>query len=177
MGKLAPTLDQIATPAAVPAVGAAEALLLRRASEWMLAYWRRAREGHEMPPSTALDDLFATEFGPYCVGGQISMTEGPRVLRVGGRFTEAFERKEADRAGAFAAAAMLGLVVGLAGELQTDPRPHQRAGDFITDSNRLVHYHAVVLPFRGGLSGAPAWLAAAEWRMVPGVRSPRRLSS
>jgi len=169
MWKLATTLDQTAR-APVPAIsvpGDADALLLRRASEWMLAHWRRARGDQALPPSSALDDLFATEFGPFCVGGQISMSDGPRVLRMGRRFTEAFERKEADRTGAFAAATMLGILVGLAGDLQIDPRPVERGGDFMTDTNRIVHYHAVAMPFRGGLSGAPAWLAAAEWRTEP----------
>lgn len=98
-------------------------------------------------------------------------------MRLGQRFTEAFERKEADRTGAFAAATMLGLVVGLAGELQTDPRPVQRGGDFMTDANRVVRYHAVAMPFRGGLSGAPAWLAAAEWRMDAPVHLAGQLAS
>jgi len=169
MWKLATTLDQTATAPVpmMPVPGDADALLLRRASEWMLAHWRRARGDQVLPPSSALDDLFATEFGPYCVGGQICMSDGPRVVRMGQRFTEAFERKEADRTGAFAAATMLGILVGLAGDLQIDPRPVERSGDFMTDTNRIVRYHAVAMPFRGGLSGAPAWLAAAEWRMEP----------
>jgi hypothetical protein len=166
MWKLASKLDQIAAPMpAVPAQDDADTILLRRASEWMLASWRRARGDQALPPSSALDDFFATDFGPFCVGGQICLTDGPRVLRMGRHFTEAFERKEADRTGAFAAAAVLGIVVGLAGELQIDPRPAQRGGDFMTETNRIVRYHAVAMPFRGGLSGAPAWLAAAEWRI------------
>ncbi|MGE0093406.1 MAG: hypothetical protein AB7M05_10855 [Alphaproteobacteria bacterium] len=168
MWKLASKLDQTMAP--MPAVSAqdnADALLLRRASEWMLAYWRRARGDQVLPASSALDDLFATEFGAFCVGGQIGLTEGPRVLRMGRHFTEAFARKDADRTGAFAAATMLGIVVGLAGDLQIDPRPVQRGGDFMTDTNRMVRYHAVAMPFRGGVSGVPAWLAAAEWRVEP----------
>lgn len=169
MWKLATTLDQnaMAPVPAMPVPGDADTLLLRRASEWMLAHWRRARGDQALPPSSALDDLFATEFGPYCVGGQICMSDGPRVVRMGQRFTDAFERKEADRTGAFAAATILGILVGLAGDLQIDPRPVERGGDFMTDTNRIVRYHAVAMPFRGGLSGAPAWLAAAEWRMEP----------
>jgi hypothetical protein len=178
MWKLASKLDQTAAPLpAAPVHGDADALLLRRAGEWMLAYWRRARGEQAMPPSSALDDLFATEFGPFCVGGQICLTDGPRVLRMGRRFIEAFERKEADRTGAFAAATMLGIVVGLAGELQADPRPVQRGGDFMTDTNRKVRYDAVAMPFRGGLSGAPAWLAAAEWQVEPMVRLVGRRDS
>jgi hypothetical protein len=61
-------------------------------------------------------------------------------------------------------------VVGLAGELQADPRPIQRGGEFVTDTDRMVRYHAVAVPFRGGLSGAPAWLAAAEWQTKPMIR-------
>lgn len=169
MWKLASALDQTATTSmpALPVRGDADTLLLRRASEWALAHWRRARGDQALPPSSALDDLFATEFGPFCIGGQICMTDGPRVLRMGRRFTEAFERKEADRTGAFTAATVLGIVVGLAGDLQIDPRPVERGGDFMTDTNRIVRYHAVAMPFRGGLSGAPAWLAVAEWRMEP----------
>ncbi len=169
MWKLASTLDRtVTTPMpAMPVHGDANSFLLRRASEWMLAHWRRARGDQALPPSSALDDLFATEFGPFCVGGQICMTDGPRVLRMGRHFTDAFERKETDRTGAFTAATMLGIVVGLAGDLQVDPRPVERGGDFMTDTNRIVRYHAVAMPFRGGLSGAPAWLAAAEWRMEP----------
>lgn len=170
MWKLASTFDQTtASMLARPLPDDADALLLRRAGEWMLASWRRARGEQTLPPSSALDDLFATEFGPFCVGGQICLTDGPRVLRLGRRFTDAFERKEADRTSAFAAATMLGIVVGLAGELQIDPRPVQRSGDFMTDTNHSVRYHAVAMPFRGGLSGAPAWLAAAEWRIEPPI--------
>lgn len=177
--KLASKLDQTAAPPVpvIPAQGDADALRLRRVGEWTLAYWRRARGEQTLPPSSALDDLFATEFGPFCVGGQICLTDGPRVLRMGQRFAEAFERKEADRTGAFAAATMLGIVVGLASELQIDPRPLQRSGDFMTDTNRIVRYHVVAMPFRGGLSGAPAWLAAAEWQTEPALRLAGRFSS
>jgi len=178
MWKLASKLDQTAAPPpAASAHGDADALLLRRAGEWTLAYWRRARGEQTLPPSSALDDLFATEFGSFCVGGQICLTDGPRVLRMGRHFTEAFERKKADRTSAFAAATVLGIAVGLAGEFQIDPRPVQRGGEFTTDTNRRVRYHAVAMPFRGGLSGAPAWLAAAEWQTESAVRFARRLSS
>lgn len=178
MWKLAPKLDRITVP--IPAVHAredADALLLRRAGEWMLAYWRRARGEQTLPPSSALDDLFATEFGPFCVGGQICLTDGPRVLRMGRRFTEAFDRKEADRTGAFTAATVLGIVVSMASELQLDPRPFQRGGDFMTDTDRAVRYHVVAMPFRGGLSGTPAWLAAAEWQVEPSLPHAATLSS
>ena len=48
-----------------------------------------------------------------------------------------------------------------------DPRPIQRSGDFTTEGHRFVRYHAVAMPFRGGLGAAPAWLAAAECNAVP----------
>lgn len=177
MWKLASKLDQTASPHPLPSALTADELLLRRASEWMLACWRRARGGALLPPASALDDLFATEFGPYCVGGRMSATEGARITRLGRRFSEAFEQKAIGRANAFSAATMLGIAVGLAGELQNEARPVQRAGDFTTEGNRFVCYHAVVLPFRGGPGAAPAWLVAADWNIAPLSTLARRRAS
>lgn len=178
MWKLASPLDQMAIPGpGMPVAEAANPLLLRRASEWMLAHWRRAKGDQAMPLSSALDALFATQFGPCCVSGALSLTESPRVARMGERFTAALQGKDLDRADAFAAATTLGMLVSLADELQMDPRPVQQSGEFLIEGKRTARYHAVAMPFRGDFSSPPAWLGAAEWQIQPVGASAARLVS